>query len=131
MLQPGDTFLLPKSSKEIEHHWIILTPLGEDGTAVCVNVTSWKFDCDETVILMPGEHPFIVKKSVVHYEDAQFIPLARVEQLLSMGTNKFVCEQKNPCTYKLMDKLKEGLLKSKRTPKGIKAYCRSLWQPDD
>jgi hypothetical protein len=131
MLKPGDTFLIPKSSKDIEHLWIVLTPEREDGTALCVNVTSWKFDRDETVILQPGDHPFITKKSVVHYEDAQFMPLARVEQLLAMRSTKIVCEQKHCCTYKLIERLREGLLKSKRTAKGIKEYCRSLWEPEE
>ncbi len=49
MLNPGDTFLLPKPN-QIEHLWIVLTPPREDGTAVCVNVTSWKFNRDDTVI---------------------------------------------------------------------------------
>jgi hypothetical protein len=131
MLKPGDTFLLPKSAKQTEHRWIILTNPATDGTAICVNVTSWRTGCDETVVLQPGDHDFIKKKSVVHYEDARPMHLERIEELLATGTDKFVCKQMLCCTYALMDKLREGLLKSKRTPKGIKAYCRSLWEPED
>ena len=95
--------------------------------AVCVNVTSWRFDCDERVILMPGDHPFVNKRSIVHYEDARFISLARVEQLIATRTNQFVCEMNYCCTYALMDRLRRGLLESKRTPNVIKEYCRSIW----
>jgi hypothetical protein len=131
MLSPGDTFLLPKPGpKQVEHLWIVLTPPREDGTAVCVNVTSWKFDCDETVILEPGDHPFVTKKSIVHFEDARFLLLGRVEQLIATGTKEFVCRTHSCCTYKLMDRVREGLIKSKRTPNGIKEYCRSIWQLD-
>ena len=130
MLKPGDTFLLPKSAKHTEHLWIVLTRPREDGQAVCVNITSWKFDCDETLILQPGDHGFITKKSVVHFEDARFISLERVEQLLSSGTKQFVCEMSYCCTHALMDRLKEGLLRSKRTPKEIKEYCRERWEPE-
>lgn len=73
-----------------------------------MNVTSWRFDCDETLILQPGDHPFITKKSIVHFDDAQFIPLARVEQLLTMGSSKIICEQKHCCTYVLMDRIREA-----------------------
>jgi hypothetical protein len=130
MLNPGDTFLIPKRADQIEHLWIILTPPREDGTAVCVSVTSWKFDCDKTVILEPGDHPFITKKSIVHFEDARFIPLERVEQLIVTGTNQFVCRRHSIARHALMDRLKQGILESKRTPNGIKEYCRSIWQPD-
>lgn len=125
MLNPGDTFL-PKPN-QIEHLWIVLTPPREDGTAVCVNVTSWKFDRDDTVILEPGDHPFITKKSVVHYEDARFMNLEWIEQLIAKRPNRFVCEQHHHCTRVLMERLREGLLKSKRTPNGVKDYCRSIW----
>jgi hypothetical protein len=126
MLKPGDTFLLPKPGRT-EHLWIILTHPREDGKAVCVNITAWAFDRDETVILAPGDHPFIKKKSIVHYEDARFIPLGWVEQLLQSETTQFVCETHYACTHTLMDRLKQGLLDSKRTPKGIKEYCKSQW----
>ena len=81
MLNPGSTFLLPKPG-QVEHLWIVLTKPNKDGRAVCVNITSWTFDSDETVILVPGDHPFITKKSVVHYEDARYILLEHVEHLL-------------------------------------------------
>jgi len=76
---------------------------------------------------MPGDHSFLTKKSVIHYEDARFISLDRVEQLLASGTNQFVCKQQFCCTYALMERLRQGLLKSKRTPNGVKDHCRSIW----
>jgi hypothetical protein len=126
MLNPGDTFLLPKPG-QVEHLWVVLTGPRKDGTAVCVNVTSWTFDSDETVILGPGDHPFVKKKSVIHYEDARYMPLNRIEQLLQKRTTEFVCEMHHACTYKLLDRIRTGLLNSKRTPNGIKEYCRSVW----
>jgi hypothetical protein len=126
MLNPGDTFLLPKPG-QIEHLWIVLTHPDEDGLAVCVNVTSWRPSADQTLVLVPGDHPFITKKSVVHYDDARKMPLDRIEQLLQQGASSFVCKAHYACTYKLMDRIKQGLLDSKRTPNGIKAFCRSIW----
>ena len=95
---------------------------------MCVNITAWKFDCDETLILVPGDHPLITKKSVVHYEDARFMQLDWIEQLLQKGTTDSVCVPRHACTYALMERLKQGLLDSKRTPAGIKDFCRAVWQ---
>jgi hypothetical protein len=105
----------------------MLTQPREDGHAVCVNITSWKSDSDQTLILMPGDHPFITKKSIVNYQDARFMPLFWVEKLLQRGSTDFVCEPHYACTHELMDRIKRGLLASKHTPKGIKEHCRSLW----
>ena len=79
------------------------------------------------MILQPGDHTFITKKSVVYYGDARFISLDLVETLIASKTNKFVCEQNYCCTRALMARLKEGLLNSRFTPNGIKEYCRAIW----
>jgi hypothetical protein len=48
--------------------------------------------------------------------------LSWVEKLLQRGSTDFVCEAHCACTHDLLDRLKKGLLASKRTPKGIKEY---------
>jgi hypothetical protein len=125
-MQPGDTFLLPKPG-QIEHLWIVLTHANADGLSICVNVTTRRFDSDDTLILVSGDHPFIKQESVVHYEDARLMDLSFVEQILSSGTKKFICEQRECCTHKLLDRIKDGLITSKRTPIGIKKECRKAW----
>ena len=126
MLKAGDTFLLPKPGR-IEHLWIVLTIPDQDNKAVCVNVTSKRDDSDETLVLKPGDHPFITKESVVHYEDARVMDLTLVNQLLARGSDRFVCEQRECCTYAILDRVRAGLLQSKRTPTGIKRHCKDAW----
>ena len=57
-----------------EHLCIFLTDYADYGknqlVAVIVNVTSWREHKDQTLILQPGDHDFITKKSVIAYDNA-------------------------------------------------------------
>jgi hypothetical protein len=125
-MQPGQTFLLPKPGR-IEHLWVVLTYPNAEGLSICVNITTRRFDSDDTLILQPGDHPFIKHESTVHYEDARFMDLSLVTQLLESGAKSFVCEPREYCTHTLLDNIKDGLVKSRRTPTGIKRVCKELW----
>ena len=127
MLKAGDTFLIPKSSSAIEHLWVVLTDPDSDNSAVCVNITTKQGYSDMTVILKPGEHPFIKKESVAHYPDARFLDLASVQAALDAKTKSFVCSQHEPCGAKLLKRLRDGLLTSPHTPRGPKDYCKKIW----
>jgi hypothetical protein len=127
-LKCGDTFLLPKSSNDIEHLWIIVAEL--DATtrrAVCVNVTTEQANSDKTCQLSKGDHPFVKHASVIFYQDAREIDLALVEKALTAGIRNFVCTAHDPCSPQLLARVQKGLIDSKRTPKGIKAACKKLW----
>jgi len=124
----GDTFLLPKPGGQVEHLWIALEGENDGGEILCVNITTKREDSDSTVILQPGEHGFIKHESVVHYEDARWMPMKQVCALVDGASTRIVCERSYACTYALMDKVKNGLLASKRTPIGIKTFCQSKWR---
>jgi hypothetical protein len=127
-LQCGDTFLLPRSSAETEHLWIVLTEVdASTRKAVCVNVTTRRHHSDLTLILNSGDHPFIKHESVINYQDAREMPIDAVEQALAARTAQFVCVQREPASEDLLKRVRQGLIDSKQTPKGIKAYCRKLW----
>jgi len=50
LLKVGDTFLLPKTSFETEHLWIIVAELPDPPRrAICVNVTSQRAHSDPTL----------------------------------------------------------------------------------
>ncbi len=127
MLRAGDTFLLPKPNAT-EHLWVVLTEPTESGEAVCVNITTQHSFSDQTVILQPGDHPFIKHPSVVHYEDAREMNLQMVYALLKQGSDKFVCVAHDPCSVDLLRCVRDGLLRSKRTPNGLKQRCKALWE---
>ena len=134
MLRAGQTFLLPKDQRLKEHSWIVVTDTDpHDGTSVCVSVTTWRAGCDETVILEPGDHPFVAHRSVVYYQDTKKLSAALVEQLLELNKRKgnltFTSGLHANCTYKTLDRIKAGLLASTHISKDIKKYCKELWQP--
>ena len=127
MLSCGDTFLIPKSKNEVEHLWVVVTEPGEDGRAVCVNISTRQEYSDSTVVLKPGEHPYIKHDSIVYYTDAQVLDLNSVEAALNAKTRSFVCQDHESCSEALLKRIQKGLIDSPHTPKGIKKDCRILW----
>ena len=104
MLQSGDTILLPLSENQVPHLWVVLTTPSEFGKSVCVNITSYgKAFCDKTVVLEPGEHPFIVKRSVVRYGDARELNMNALEVALHSKLD-ITCVKKEPCSPELLQK---------------------------
>ena len=127
-LQCGDTFLLPKSAYATEHLWIIVTEIDpQSGSAVCVNVTTKRDDSETTVVLNIGDHRFIKHESVVRFGDAREMKIDLVEKLLSGRPSQFVGVLHDPCSEKLLARIRQGLLDSPMTPKEIKRKCKLLW----
>ncbi len=124
MLELGDTFLLPRDTNKVSHLWIVITESEEMGKAVCVNVSSSSSSfCDETVVLQPGDHPFISKKSVIRYMDAKVLDLKEVDKAIK-GCFHFTCVKKEKCEHELLKKIQEGLLESQHTSKHIQDRLR-------
>lgn len=127
-LRCGDTFLMPKSGRAVEHLWVILTEIDQaTRTAICVNVTTKQSHSETTVVLKAGDHPFIKHDSVINFSDAREMPIDPVEQALSRRTVQFVCQPHDPCSAALLERIRKGLIASKQTPKGIKQKCKDLW----
>ena len=128
VLTCGDTFLIPKSSDDTEHLWIVITPPEADtARAVCVNVTTKQSYSETTVILRPADHPFIQHESVIFYKDAQILDLNRVEQALNAGIMNLVCKPHAPCSEELLKRIQAGMLQSKQLKKEVKEEL--FWIP--
>lgn len=128
MLKLGDTFLMPETSSGIEHLYIVITEPDEKGNAVCVNVTTPKAFSETACVLKKGDHPFITHESVVLYSDAKVLDLNLVEKALQMKQTSFVCKRQDACTPETLKVIQDGMLQSKRAPKGIKERCQKCWQ---
>ena len=89
-----------------------------------VNLTSRKphIDQDMTVVLTPGDHPYITVESVVNYSDARFIDNV---QLIETSFAMNVGIPKAPCSEALLHVLREGLLVSPHSKGEIVAYYKS------
>ncbi len=99
----------------------------ESGTAVCVNVTTKRDDSETTVVLTAADHRFIKHESVVRFSDAREMKIELVEKLLSSRPGQFVGVLHDPCSEKLLARIRQGLLDSPMTPKEIKRKCKEIW----
>lgn len=127
-MQAGDTFLIPKRTDDFEHLWVVLTDPDDDDMAVCVNITEKRLYSDTTIVLVAGDHPYVRKASVANYPDAQLLDMGRVSEALEADAKSFVCKSHRPCSGELLEKLRNGLLRSPHTPKQVKAVCSDAWE---
>lgn len=119
---PGETFLLPKPGHNVEHLWIVLTEPDDSNPSrvAIVNVTTRRAGSDTTVVLAPGDHPFIDHESVVFYRDTTLAPAHKLIQAVSIG----VATRHADLEADLLRVICEGLLQSPFTEPRIKEYCR-------
>ncbi|MXZ08285.1 MAG: hypothetical protein F4Y79_02470 [Gemmatimonadetes bacterium] len=112
-----------------EHLCIFLTDFVNDKRrepkTIIVNVTSWTARKEQTLILYPGEHPFIIKKSVITYDNALLLAEWQVEHLLSNG-------KKQPAvSEELLRKIGGGLLRSPFTSTDVRDFYEQYSQNID
>jgi hypothetical protein len=125
MLKCGDAVEMPKPGQAVPHLWIIVTdPLPSSHEVVIVNVTSLRQHSDTTVVLKPGDHPYIRHDSVIFYADARLADVRNIQA----GIDKGWFQECAACSPALLKRIREGLLASKFTRNKIKDFCRARWQ---
>jgi hypothetical protein len=123
VLHCGDAILMPQVRVAIRHLWIVATePVALTGEAILVNLTSLRSDSDTTLVLNRGDHPFIVKASVISFSDAIATDVRRV----AAGIDAGYFSKQTPCSAALIKRIQEGILASRRTPQKVKAFYRSV-----
>jgi len=98
--------------------------------AICVNVTTKQSYSDPTLILQPGEHPFINRESVVYYAGAAWLDMAALNVAIAVGLGNLPCHQRESCAPEMLKKIRCGLLRSPFTKRDIKRHCGPLWAAD-
>jgi hypothetical protein len=86
-MECGDTFLMPAPGGPVTPHlWIVVTPPAPR-THLCavVSVTTLRNSKDQTIILRPGDHPFIRHDSTVFYSDAMIVNARRLDTEIAAG----------------------------------------------
>ena len=126
MLAIGDTFLLPKKADSKEHLWIVITE-ERDGLAVGVNLTKVRDGCDMTVVVNPGDHPFVNCQSIALYQDSRMLNLKSLEELFKRQTQNFTCSTHAKCSDIFLKRLQGGLIGSPFTPNEILEFCAKEW----
>jgi hypothetical protein len=126
VLDLGDTFLLPKSSDDTEHLWVVLTKPDSKGKAVCANITTAHAYSERTVVIQAGEHPFVKHESVVMFADARVLDLNAIQKALDYNQTTYIASTHKKCSPTLLKKIQDGLLKSKQAAKDVKEFFRKI-----
>ena len=123
MFKCGDAFLMAQPRVSTPHLWIVLTEASSaTDKAVIVNVTTLREGSDTTAILKSGDHPFIVKPSVIYFHGALIVDLAMIEE----GFSAHVCTPQPPCSPDLIARIQRGLLESEFTPDRVARFYRRV-----
>ena len=114
----GRTILFQPSSSQKRHLWLILTdPIGSSREVIAVMVRSRKQYTDHTVVLQKGDHPFVRHSTSVEYSTAARFKVSRLQR----GSLE------SDMDPDLLQRVRDGLLRSPYTVRAIKRLCGSLW----
>lgn len=119
-LRAGRALVIRERETKV-HLWLVLTdPDPQTDKVVIVMVTTRRDHSDPTVILQPGDHPFIRHASSVEYGVAKLAPRSKLEAGMARG-RATLHEDVKPA---LLGRVRSGLLASSRTSHELKDYCR-------
>ena len=97
-----------------------VTPPGPDESVVVFHAAYRYPDCDNTCILLPGEHSAIRRESFVNYSLGHFFAQKHFDAL-----EKLACyEPKDPLTPELLLKVQRGAMDSIFTSNNVKDRIR-------
>lgn len=124
-MQCGDTFLMPAPGGiATPHLWIVITePDKVSNLCGIVSVTTLRNAKDQTVILRPGDHPFIRHASTIFYGDALIVDAQRLENEIAPG----LAVRKDPCPPSTLKLVQQGVTASLFTRPKFVRFCRDQW----
>jgi hypothetical protein len=105
MISPGFAFLSKRPSYPTEHLHIVISPI-IDGKVLLVNVTSKKFDSDDTCVLCVGDHEFIKHDSVINYADAHDPEIDKMQEAILQK----IFKPQPPVSEALLRRIQAGAL---------------------
>lgn len=124
----GNTFILTRATGSTPHLWIVLTaPAGEPPEVVIVSLTTLRPHSDETVVLHPGDHPFVQHPTCVYFSDARIVAVAQLEKALRQGQ----AVPRADVSPELLRRIREGLLESPWTVHRIRRYCKAIFEAEE
>lgn len=101
------------------HLWVVASLPDADGAVVMLSLTTHRPRCDENCVIEPGEHPFVIRKTVIAYEKALVFDAAtqaRAERL---------CHRHPPVSAELLARIQQGACASDLTPQKIAKAIRA------
>lgn len=126
----GDAFLLPIPKPDDHHLFFVVSPVS-DGEALMVNVITVRPSVtDRTVVLEPGDHPFIRKPSAVNYDQAFVSKVSRISAAIRAGDRRVL--RQPPISLKLVEKIQRGFYGSPNAQSAHRRFLRDFinFDPD-
>jgi hypothetical protein len=124
VIRAGASLLLAEPPLYKPHLWFVLTdPQGKSEQVVVVMVRTVTRFTDPTVVLKPGEHPFIRHDSAVHYSTARWLSVSRILAAMRDGR----CHLKEDLSAALLARVRKGLLVSPFTINALRDHCQRLF----
>lgn len=124
VIRAGASLLLAEPPLYKPHLWFVLThPLGKPPRVVSVMLRSVARFTDSTLILRPGDHPFVRHDSAVHYSTARWLNVSAILRAVRDGR----CHLKEDMTDELLRRVRSGLLESPFTVNALRDRCKDLF----
>ena len=115
-IEPGLCYLPVAGPNEKKHLHIVLTYPNDDDEIIVVSLSSLREHSDTTVVLRPGDHPFVMRDTVVEYRMAVPTPARILSQRLDSGLYALY----DPMPAPILRQIQEGVMASRFTRLGIK-----------
>lgn len=115
-MNPGDTFLIPDAIGT--HLYFVLATLADDTLILC-HFTTRRAHTDNTCVIRPGEHSFVVKDTVVRYSAAYQCSGDGLKALERTIVKRLEC-----LSATLLKRVRQGALDSPETHDKIKALLK-------
>ena len=109
---------MPKPGHETAHLWVVLTATDARGEVLIVNFTTLRPHSDPTVVIQPGEHPFVIHATAVHYADTRLTASPAIESAIASG----LFRTHQDCSPELLGRMLAGVLASPHSSEKIKRY---------
>lgn len=119
----GTCYLDGDDEAEDYHLHVVASNTDRSGLVAVVSISTVRSRfSDKTVILKPGDHPFIKQESYVAYGFARLQAVTEIDDRLRKQPKKV----KEACTPELLGRIQAGVLESERTENGVKHFMREL-----
>jgi hypothetical protein len=118
----GDTFLMRTPGYSVDHLWIVISdPSLHSGTFIIVNLTTDVARASADCELIPGCHPWVVKKCYVNFADALKITPELEGNIAMLRATKAVLPH-DPLDPKIVATIIQVAKKSKAFPPTFRIY---------
>lgn len=126
LVRSGRALLLRESPGAKPHLWFVLTePEGDPPQVVVVMLRTKQRFTDPTLILAPGDHPFVRHESSVHYSTAKWLSVASLGDAFRTGH----CSLQSDMSADLLLRVRQALLRSPFTVNVVREHCRGCFGP--